>query len=475
MAMLLPRALAVLSLAAFGQPHASYTIHRATSPIAIDAKLDEAAWRDAPAMGDFHFHWYKSGDKEQTIAKMLWDDQFLYVSWYVRDAHISAYEKQRHGPVSKDDCVEIFIAPNPANTANYYTWEINAIGTMLNRNKSDWYKLGPTWEPQGVEYRASFHNAGKKEEAPGDDHWIVEMKIPFDNFQRDAAHTPPNDGDEWRLNLNRIGGKTNAQLSSWSPIAPPLTSFHSPAAFGRVTFSTRPARSFDPQQAAAGHGIYNRSCTMCHGLDGAAGDRAPALGAQRRYLRVTPSELFDSIRNGIRGTNMPASPLPETDIHSLVAYIQSLRATASDLNVPGDPARGREVFESQGKCLQCHRINGRGGILGPDLSNIGAERSLAALRESLTTGKPLPPRGFQPVTVITADGRTINGVLKNQHNTSFQILGTDEKLHLLTAQEIKQMTLPPKSFMPSQFDKSLTGEDFQNLLAFLSRQARNRR
>ena len=36
---------------------------------------------------------------------------------------------------------------------------------------------------------------------------------------------------------------------------------------------------------------------MCHGLDGAAGDRAPALGAQRRYLRRTGPELFDAIKN----------------------------------------------------------------------------------------------------------------------------------------------------------------------------------
>ena len=72
---------------------AQYSIQRASSPITIDAKLDEPAWRDARSMGDFTFNWHQSGEKEQTVAKMLWDDENLYVSWYVRDKHISAYEK----------------------------------------------------------------------------------------------------------------------------------------------------------------------------------------------------------------------------------------------------------------------------------------------------------------------------------------------------------------------------------------------
>ncbi|MBL8237910.1 MAG: c-type cytochrome [Bryobacterales bacterium] len=461
---------------------AQYTIQRATSPIVIDAVLDEAAWRDAPSMGDFAFNWYKAGDKEQTVAKLLWDDEFLYVSWYARDKHISAYEKQRHGPVSKDDCVEIFIAPNPAKPANYYTWEINAIGTMLNRNRSDWYTGGPTWEPDGVEYRATFHGAAKKDEAPEDDHWIVEMKVPLRNFSRDAAHTPPLPGDEWRLNLSRIGGKTNNQLSSWSPIPPPSVSFHTPSAFGRVVFSG-PAQGrrggrrirFDPAEARAGAELYNRSCTMCHGLNGAAGDRAPALGAQRRYLRSTSEELFDAVKNGIKGTGMPGSPLSEADVRKMVAYIHSLRATAVDVEVPGNPANGQQLFQAKANCAKCHMVNGRGGILGPDLSSIGAERSLAALRAAITVPKPLPPRGYQPVKVTTTSGVTIAGIVKNQHNTSFQILGTDEKLHLLTSAQIRAIHFETKSLMPADAAAVLTPAELDDLLAFLSRLARSRR
>jgi putative heme-binding domain-containing protein len=457
-----------LALSALAQPLKEYRINRATTRVVIDGKLDDAAWRNAAPMGDFVFNWHTAGDKEQTEAKLLWDDDNLYVSWFCRDRHISAYEKKGHGPVSRDDCVEIFIGPNPAKVTNYYTFEINAIGTMLNRCRTDWWTGPPTWEPEGVAYRASFHGLDKKDESPDDDHWIVEMAVPLRNFARDAAHMPPQDGDEWRLNLNRIGGKTNAQASSWSPIAPPLKGFHSPPAFGRVFFSMQARRRAPAADAASGRDLFNKSCTQCHGLNGEAGDRAPALGATRRYLRTTDEDLFDAIKNGIKGTLMPASPLPEPDIRKMIAFIRSLRSAASEVDVPGDRVQGERIFAGKGKCVDCHMVGGRGGVVGPDLSNIGGERSLQAIRSALSEAKPVPPRGFKPVTIVTTKGERIEGVIKNENNFSAQVLGTDNKLHLLTREMIRSYQYHEASLMPSNFDKTLSAAEFRDLLAYLA-------
>jgi len=229
----------------------------------------------------------------------------------------------------------------------------------------------------------------------------------------------------------------------------------------------------DPEQAKAGRELYNRSCTMCHGLDGAAGDRAPALGAQRRYLRSSRDELFDAIKNGIGGTAMPASPLPEADVNKIVAFIHSLRATAADVEVPGNASAGEAVFHGKGKCIDCHMVRGRGGILGPDLTRIGAERRLEDLRASLTTRKP-PSRGFQPVTVVTKAGARIEGVARNEHNTSIQVLGKDQKLHMFTQDEIQEVRHEEQSVMPSDAAQRLSPDELQNLLAFLARQTGRR-
>jgi cytochrome c oxidase cbb3-type subunit 3 len=211
---------------------------------------------------------------------------------------------------------------------------------------------------------------------------------------------------------------------------------------------------------------------MCHGLNGTVGDRAPALAANRRYLRTSDQDLFDAVRKGIPGTAMPALPLPENDIWKVVAYIRSLRATASDAFVKGDVAHGEQVFWGKGRCAECHTINGRGGLLGPELSNIGGERSLTFIKKALTETKPHIPRGYQPVRVVAKDGQTVRGIVKNENNFSLQVLGEDLKLHLFTRSEVREVTYESKSLMPSNYDKVLTPAEFQDLVAFLSRQAR---
>lgn len=452
----------------------TYDIVRTASPIVIDGKLEEAAWQQAPAVGDFDFPWFKEGTKEQTVAKLLWDDEFLYVSWYAHDRHISASVTQRHGPVSNDDCVEIFISPNPDKVKNYYTFEINAIGTMLNRARTDWWTGPPTWEPEGVRYRATYQGQARKDESSEDTHWIVEAAIPLRNFARDAAHTPPRHGDRWRLNLQRLGGLTNKQASTWAPLPAGVRSFHTPEAFGWVQFVNKPAQAGASTDAARqGRGIYNRSCTMCHGQDGTAGDRGPALAARRRYLRTSERDLFDAIKNGIAGTLMPASPLPDADVSKMVAYIRSLRAAAIDTPAAGDVGRGRQIFHTTGRCSECHMLNGQGGILGPDLSNIAGERNLRFLEDALTKPKPHIPHGYQPVRIVTTDGRRIRGVVKNEQNFSLQVLGDDGKLHLLARDELREIEYEKQSLMPSNYDKTLGTTDFRDLLAFLTRQGRS--
>lgn len=224
--------------------------------------------------------------------------------------------------------------------------------------------------------------------------------------------------------------------------------------------------------AAAGRALYNQNCTNCHGLDGAAGDRAPALAAQRSYNRTSDQDLFDAITKGIPGTGMPPVGLSADDSWRIVAYIRSLRASASDFPPDGDVAKGEAIYNGKGECGACHTISGRGGLIGPDLTNLGARSTVRRIREALTVAKPHPPAGYRPVTVRLKDGSTVRGVLKNENNFSFQILGTDDRLHLLSSDEIDQMVRDEVSLMPSDYDKRLNAEELTNLIAYLSRLVR---
>jgi putative heme-binding domain-containing protein len=220
-----------------------------------------------------------------------------------------------------------------------------------------------------------------------------------------------------------------------------------------------------------GRDLFNHNCTVCHGLNGVAGERGPALGAGRDYSRRKDQAVFDAIQKGIPGTNMPPSGLQPVDIWKVVAYIRSLRATASEDFVPGDVGHGEKIFWSKGRCAECHMIRGRGGILGPDLSNIGGEQPLSASRDSLTKAKPRVPRGYQPVEVVTADGRKLSGIAKNDNNFSLQLLDNQGRLDLFTRDELREVIYGKHSLMPSDFGTTLTTEELQDLLAFLSRQA----
>lgn len=245
--------------------------------------------------------------------------------------------------------------------------------------------------------------------------------------------------------------------------------------------------SGDPKGVAEGRELYNRTCTVCHGYDGTPGEQGPALGASgRRYLRTTDAEIFDAIRKGIPGTLMPGTGLGETDAWKVASYIRSLRGTAIDAPAEGDAAHGEQIFWGKGNCGECHMLRGRGGLLGPDLSNLAGRRKLYSIRDALTKAEHVvatdggrhelslaPLNTYQAVRVVTRDGKTLSGVLQNEDTFSVQMLGTDNELHMFSRDELRQVEYQ-KSIMPTDYDQRLGADEFRDLLAFLSRQAVSR-
>lgn len=215
-----------------------YAIQRTTGPIVIDGKLDEADWSKAKSVGDFQFAWYQSGKKEQTVAKLLWDDKYLYVAYRCEDAHISATRTKRGSDVWFDDCVEVFTSPNPDNVDDYFNIEMNVNGVCLEGHHPNGVDTDakPRWHAEGIKIATTVHGT-KNEDADTDEYWTLEAAIPFAAFEGVAKHVPPKPGDVWRLNLNRLGGKTNEQFSQWSPSSTKQPQFHSPRDFGKVTYS----------------------------------------------------------------------------------------------------------------------------------------------------------------------------------------------------------------------------------------------
>jgi len=218
----------------------------------------------------------------------------------------------------------------------------------------------------------------------------------------------------------------------------------------------------------AGQQSYQLVCSGCHGMTGEGG-RGPNLLSAKGVNKATDDELFGLIKNGIPGSDMPPSPLEETKVWHITAYVRSLTAPAIDQHVPGDQKAGQALFYGRGGCTNCHMIRGEGGYLGPDLSNLGVTQNLARIREGLLDTNKRFTKGFDPVIVTLDDGTRIEGVAKNHSNYVTQVLDGDGRLHLLSKGDTKSIEFRDNSWMPADYAERLSEAEVQDLLAFLSR------
>lgn len=217
-------------------PIPRYEVHRAAAKIVIDGKLDDAAWAQAPTL-IFQFPWDRqTGAKQNTTARLLWDDDYLYAAYACQDSDIVAHYLNRDDPTYKDDAVEIFLNPDPAQKF-YYGLEMNARATL--------YDYFFAW-PQLLIGRVNFdgvllatHIKGTLNQTGDlDEGWTLEVAIPWKNFAELAgANLPPKPGAVWTANLNRWDGtEPNRRLSQWSNSGLPQPDPHNPARFGRLVF-----------------------------------------------------------------------------------------------------------------------------------------------------------------------------------------------------------------------------------------------
>ena len=225
----------------------------------------------------------------------------------------------------------------------------------------------------------------------------------------------------------------------------------------------------DAAAIEAGREAYLTSCSGCHGAT-AEGGRGPNLITARNARRASDAELFDMIKNGVRGSDMPPSSLPDDTIWQLTAFVRNLSAPSYEQNLPGDVEAGKTIFYGSGRCNNCHMIRGSGGYLGPDLTNVGMALNATRLREGLLEPNTRITDGYRGVEVTFKDGKSIRGVAKNNSNYSIQMLDSDGRLHLLDKADLAEVRFREKSWMPDDYGQKLSKTDVENLLAFLSRQ-----
>lgn len=246
-----------------------YICYRAARAPVIDGRPDEPSWARAPwtehfvdIEGDL-----KPRPRFKTRAKMLWDDEYFYVAAEMEEPHLWATVTQRDVPVLANHDFEVFIDPD-GDGHEYYEMEMNACNTvwdlLLVKPYRDLAPLAPlsgdgslspavtAWDIAGL--KTAVHLRGTlNQNGDVDEGWSVEIAFPW-RILRECAHrpTPPEAGDQWRVNFSRVehhleevGASYRSRAGMpvdnwvWSPHR--ILNMHYPELWGYVQFSAKVA------------------------------------------------------------------------------------------------------------------------------------------------------------------------------------------------------------------------------------------
>ena len=225
---------------------------------------------------------------------------------------------------------------------------------------------------------------------------------------------------------------------------------------------TRNPREGDPAAIRAGAALFRERCADCHGAD-AKGVRGPDLTGLWT-TEASDDRVFQTIRSGVAGSIMPPTSAPDDELWAIVAYLRNI-STARPEESSGNVANGERIFAAS--CATCHRVNDRGGRLGPDLSRIAASQSNQVLSRAIRDASASFTTGYEPVTLVTHDGQQIRGTRKGEDAFSIQIMDTRERLQGYLKASLREVIRDKKSLMPDFGPDRLSDRELTDLLAFL--------
>ena len=157
-------------------------------------------------------------------------------------------------------------------------------------------------------------------------------------------------------------------------------------------------------------------------------------------------------------------PLPK------LAGNRTLPPISEILSKTGDARRGQDVFfKKDAQCSKCHRADGVGGWVGPDLSQIGGKFGKDGLLDSILNPSAAIAPEFLQYTVETQNGQLYAGVIAEETPERLVLKNAEGDRIIVPAREIASKTAMAVSLMPEGLVQNLTNQELVDLLAFLSK------
>jgi len=233
--------------------------------------------------------------------------------------------------------------------------------------------------------------------------------------------------------------------------------------------------------AAEGEKLFKKkkSCFACHQLDDEGGRVGPELSRSGRLYR--PEWIYAWVMNPQAyqpESKMPNMGMLPEEARSITAFLNSRvpedRKFSDDLTpylqATGDPEKGKALFydpEGQVYCSKCHRVHGKGGEVGPDLSHAGTSRTAEFLLESILDPKAVITSGYATVLILTREGKFITGIKEVEDDSGMEIVDKEGREIYIRKEEIKKYKTQKISMMPGNFKDLLEVQEVADILAYL--------
>lgn len=216
-----------------------YNVARLNHAMKIDAVWDKQEWKNILPVDISNYMGTIPGFKPEAQAKMMYDDENLYVIFHVKDRYVRCITQEINGPVWEDGAVEFFFAPDSGKPLLYFNLETNCGGTPLMH-----YNLVPRKESQVLATDEIMkieiaHTLPKIIDPEMKDPvtWTLEYRIPIAMLEKYAKLTRPKKGVEWKANFYKIAeNSSNPHYITWSVVNIEKPDFHRPDFFGKLIF-----------------------------------------------------------------------------------------------------------------------------------------------------------------------------------------------------------------------------------------------
>jgi cytochrome c oxidase cbb3-type subunit 3 len=221
-----------------------------------------------------------------------------------------------------------------------------------------------------------------------------------------------------------------------------------------------------------GKNLFETTCAVCHGLDGAGGEHAPTIGRGSAAKSKSDSELARILRDGIPGKGMPPfKSLGDLEVGSILDYLRLLEAKNETRSAAGNPIRGQQIFFGKGGCANCHAMHGEGHFLSTDLSDFAYDHDANDIRVAIANlqEQQVPPQTL--ARVMDKSGQQFAGVIRNESNSSLQIQDTDGQYHLFLKSDLRSVQRSPAPSMPGDYQQKLSPTEIEDLVSYIVQQS----